>query len=159
MKRKKKDTYRPLIRRKNESDRDRRSATKRPSKNRQKTSKKYYDKNREKIINYSRERKRKLYYEVFKLRYQGRCAACGNPDYRVLDFDHLNPEEKIDSISGLVSRGSSWWRIEEEIAKCQLLCANCHRIKTFEEQARYNYEMQYLIELGVMDDPHEIFKD
>ena len=162
-KQRKKRQYRPLNRWKKEDDRDSRNATKRKSPHygdyERKRASRYYDANKEARIEYGRNRKRKLYYEVFKRRYQGRCGICGNSDYRVLDFDHLNPDKKIDSISGLVSRGSAWWRIEEEIAKCQLLCANCHRIKTFEAQARYNYEMQYLIEIGVMDDPHEFFSE
>ena len=165
-KQRKKRQYRPLLRRKNPNDRDKRNATKKKGSKKyrhgdydKKRAAEYYDKNREARIAYSRNRQRELYYKVFQIRYQGRCVKCGNTDYRVLDFDHIDPSTKIDSISGLVSRGSAWWRIEEELAKCQLLCANCHRVKTFEKQAKHDFELEYLIEYGVMEDPHFIFSE
>lgn len=44
----------------------------------------------------------------------------------VLDFHHLDPLTKAFGISsGGMSR--SWQKITEEIAKCILVCANCHR--------------------------------
>lgn len=42
-----------------------------------------------------------------------------------LDFHHVNPNEKDFNISGSHSR--SWEKIELELKKCVLLCANCHR--------------------------------
>lgn len=62
----------------------------------------------------------------------GKCVSCGIEDERVLEFDHVNPSEKKYAISDL-------WRGSErhlwiEVAKCQLLCANCHRIKTVESK-------------------------
>ncbi len=46
----------------------------------------------------------------------------------MLDFDHVR--EKVIEVSILVGNGTSWKRIEEEIAKCVVRCANCHRKKT-----------------------------
>ena len=60
------------------------------------------------------------------------CVLCGELDLAVLDFDHLDPSTKINSICKMYS--SSWKRIEAEIAKCQVLCANCHRRKTAKDQ-------------------------
>lgn len=58
------------------------------------------------------------------------CVDCGviYPPY-VLDFDHVTGE-KIDRVSRLVQT-SSIERIQEEIDKCVLRCANCHRERTF----------------------------
>jgi hypothetical protein len=59
------------------------------------------------------------------------CVDCGNPDIRVLEFDHVRGH-KTEEISHLLSQGCGWPRIESEIAKCEVRCANCHRIKTLE---------------------------
>lgn len=59
------------------------------------------------------------------------CVDCGNPDIRILEFDHVHGQ-KVDEISHLLSQGYGWPRIEAEIAKCEVRCANCHRIKTVE---------------------------
>lgn len=58
------------------------------------------------------------------------CIDCGISDIRVLDFDHVR-EAKLANIASLL-RYSSWSHIEAEIAKCEVRCANCHRIKTIE---------------------------
>ena len=60
---------------------------------------------------------------------KSRCADCGNADIRVLEFDHKLPDAKVDNISTMVYR-YKWDSILEEISKCDIRCANCHRIKT-----------------------------
>jgi hypothetical protein len=57
----------------------------------------------------------------------GACVLCGYDKHPgVLDFHHLDPSTKRFGISsGGYSR--SWARILEEISKCILVCANCHR--------------------------------
>ena len=62
------------------------------------------------------------------------CVDCGVADPRVLEFDHLR--EKRDSVSRL--RGSyDWAVIEAEIQKCEVVCANCHRIRTYRRQSSW----------------------
>jgi len=58
------------------------------------------------------------------------CVDCGETDIRVLEFDHVIGQ-KDGEISDLFRQGFSWLTIEAEIAKCEIRCANCHRIKTF----------------------------
>jgi hypothetical protein len=57
------------------------------------------------------------------------CIDCGKfyPSY-VMDLDHVRGD-KFKGVSQLVSH--SWDVIETEIAKCDLVCANCHRERTF----------------------------
>jgi hypothetical protein len=62
-----------------------------------------------------------------------RCADCRLGDLAVLEFDHREPGEKRDDISSLVRQHCSWSVISREIAKCDVVCANCHRKRT----ARY----------------------
>jgi hypothetical protein len=57
----------------------------------------------------------------------GCCVVCGyNRCVRALEFHHVDPSKKS---FGLSERGlcHSWDRIQEELDKCILLCANCHR--------------------------------
>lgn len=56
----------------------------------------------------------------------GCCKKCGIDKIYLLDFHHRNPEEKESSLSDL-SKGYDLTKFNEELAKCDLLCANCHR--------------------------------
>ena len=64
------------------------------------------------------------------------CVDCGQDNFLCLDFDHIEPKHKKSSICDLVKRGISLQRIIEEIKKCEVRCANCHRIKT---ASQFNY--------------------
>lgn len=57
------------------------------------------------------------------------CTDCGNvyPPY-VMDFDHLEDTDKVSNIAWM--SGWSMEKIKTEIAKCEVVCANCHRIRT-----------------------------
>jgi hypothetical protein len=57
-----------------------------------------------------------------------KCELCGYDKCKyALDFHHRDPEEKDTNISKLVLRQSSIKRLQEELAKCICVCANCHR--------------------------------
>ena len=58
------------------------------------------------------------------------CVDCGETDIVVLEFDHLG--DKLGNVSTLANGGRSWARILAEIQKCEVRCANCHRLKTRE---------------------------
>jgi transcription elongation factor Elf1 len=62
------------------------------------------------------------------------CEHCGWNDHRALEFHHHNDDKK-ESISRLVAHGYSWETIKKEINKCQVLCANCHRLLHFKKIA------------------------
>lgn len=61
------------------------------------------------------------------------CVDCGEADPLVLDFDHVRGSKRAN-ITELVAAGFAWKTIEDEIAKCQVRCANCHRRKTARER-------------------------
>jgi len=56
-----------------------------------------------------------------------KCKKCGEDRWYVFDFHHKNPEEKEMNMGNCVGRGWSKERIIKEVAKCEVLCANCHR--------------------------------
>lgn len=85
--------------------------------------------------NYEREKYYRDRNKVLVLRYlkENPCVDCGEKDTRVLDFDHVRGK-KIKNVSDMVKSGNcSWNRIKNEIDKCQVRCANCHRKKTIGE--------------------------
>lgn len=58
------------------------------------------------------------------------CADCGvEYPYYVMQFDHVG-DDKVASISRMLLT-ASWAAIEEEIAKCDVVCANCHAVRTW----------------------------
>jgi hypothetical protein len=66
------------------------------------------------------------------------CVDCGFTDIRVLEFDHVRGN-KSNNIARMVRDGLSWSTIEAEIAKCEVRCANCHRIKTNERSGWWRH--------------------
>ena len=50
-----------------------------------------------------------------------------------MDFDHIIGE-KLENISHLIN--ASWDRLLDEISKCDLVCSNCHRIRTRRRQGK-----------------------
>lgn len=82
----------------------------------------YYAKNKE--HHQKRRQANKRWLNDLKL---GRgCDKCGYAKCaRSLEYHHRDPQTKLFSISNRVNRGSRE-RLLEEIAKCDLLCRNCH---------------------------------
>lgn len=67
--------------------------------------------------------------KIDRIKLAGGCIDCGYADNAVaLDFDHRNPELKILGVSAMLTY--SWARIIAELDKCDIRCANCHRIRT-----------------------------
>jgi hypothetical protein len=62
------------------------------------------------------------------------CVCCGEGDIRKLEFDHIDRSTKKNTISRLVHTTHSLESIKKEIAKCEVLCANCHRVRTHNER-------------------------
>jgi hypothetical protein len=74
---------------------------------------------------------------VYNILCNSKCIDCGDTRWQVLDFDHVRGE-KLGNISIMV-HDNSIKRIQEEIDKCDIRCANCHRIKTSEQLNYYPY--------------------
>lgn len=98
---------------------------------------KYGSKYRERAVERNRRIKNKLRKLMLEYLENRSCEKCGMSDLRVLEFDHIDPTTKSFSIAGAITSTRSWGKILIEIDKCQILCANCHKIKTAEEQDWY----------------------
>lgn len=75
------------------------------------------------------KQRNKKYIEQYLLKHP--CADCGFVDIRCLEFDHMNPSQKFKKISYLKGTHYSLQKIQEEIEKCEVRCANCHRIRHY----------------------------
>jgi hypothetical protein len=77
-----------------------------------------------------RERRAELRAYMQDIKLARGCIDC---DYRehpeALDFDHARGEKHF-ALSSALNRNISRARIDAEIAKCDVVCANCHRIRT-----------------------------
>lgn len=56
------------------------------------------------------------------------CKDCGEADPIVLEFDHRDPRTKECNVSSMLT--GSLAHLQSEIAKCDVVCANCHSRRT-----------------------------
>ena len=69
------------------------------------------------------------------------CSKCGYKETaQALEFDHVDRNKKRFKMSKAYRH--SWPDILEEMEKCVILCANCHREKTVEEKDYLNIERE-----------------
>lgn len=62
-----------------------------------------------------------------------KCRFCSSIDN--LEFDHIDPKTKSFNISDAISNNKAWTKLVLELDKCQLLCHDCHKEKSDEEQS------------------------
>ena len=81
-----------------------------------------------------RIRRKKTQDVLSQIKLDSGCVDCGYNNHPVaLDFDHIDPSTKKFCISkGLSSRKLE--TVLKEVAKCEIRCANCHRIKSYQDR-------------------------
>lgn len=110
----------------NKSKSDGKGSTCRPCM--KKYRKNHYEQNKTKVRASINDRKQKNKDNIWKYKCNSQCKDCGFSDPRCLEFDHLRDKEF--NVSQMAQRGLSWDRILKEINKCEVVCANCHRVRT-----------------------------
>ena len=97
----------------------------------------WHQRNRARRIANVYERKKRLWEFYNQLKATLECARCGENHPATLQFHHRDPQKKDFNLSEAVSDGYCIERIKRELAKCTVLCANCHA-KEHYEWARRN---------------------
>lgn len=64
---------------------------------------------------------------VANIRSQLKCQKCGESKEYMLDFHHLDPDKKEETIARMTSNNYRIDKVLNEIRKCIVLCSNCHR--------------------------------
>lgn len=100
---------------------------------RKKYHKKHYNINKEKYIKNAGDYRINMAKWFAEEKKKLKCENCGENRYWLLDFHHNDPKEKDVEVSRLVNRCNRN-KIIEEMAKCAVLCANCHRDFHFKEK-------------------------
>lgn len=90
---------------------------------------------KEKTIERHRGNRRKIEDYIREYKESRGCLDCGKMyPYYILDFDHV--KEKKFNISRFSETTNSLCIVKEEIEKCEVVCANCHRIRTWSRYGR-----------------------
>ena len=93
-------------------------------------SKTHYNNNKESYLARNAKKKAEIKSYIVQYKEYRGCMDCGGkyPSY-VLDLDHRDPSKKSFTPSHLY-RTNSWNKMMIELEKCDVVCANCHRIRT-----------------------------
>lgn len=104
-----------------------------PEKNRE-YQRRWYQKNRELQIarNQANKQEKIDWYRRYKSLQS--CVSCGENHPATLDFHHRDPNDKVGQICELVRQNCGMEKILAEVAKCDILCANCHRKYHWDEK-------------------------
>ena len=96
--------------------------------------KQHYKNNKETYVQRNKNKQNINKTKLLEYLHDKSCIDCGNSDHRVLEFDHLYDKKK--DISRAI-RDWSWISVLEEIKKCEIVCCNCHRIRTLQRANSY----------------------
>ena len=92
----------------------------------------YWQKTRQTRVHFRRLRQEELECWHRRIKETTPCADCrGHFHHAAMHFDHLPGEPKRLEVSTLVHRGARR-AVMHEITKCELVCANCHAVRTYE---------------------------
>lgn len=96
-------------------------------------SRKHYLENTEGTKRRTKEIKAKEKEAWFTFKATLKCTKCGFSHIAALDFHHEDPTTKLGNVHRFISNGQ-FAKAYEEIKKCIVLCANCHRIHHHDEK-------------------------
>lgn len=93
-----------------------------------------YVKDKTKFYLANKRRRDKLRHRINQIKETTACMDCGiKYPYYVMHFDHRIPSIKICNISHMYTSCTAWAKIQVEIDKCDLVCANCHAVRIYKQ--------------------------
>jgi hypothetical protein len=96
---------------------------------------KWYSNNAARKIGWQRRRREEIRQWWRELKATKSCQVCGERAPECLHFHHRDPSQKAIDLGTVASSGRwSRERILEEVAKCDVLCANCHAKHHWDER-------------------------
>ena len=109
----------------------------------------WYRENKAKHIGYVRNYDGNIQKWFLEYKKSLSCENCTENHPACLEFHHLDPSEKKFSISTRRDR-PSMKALLEEIAKCRVLCANCHRKEHWNQREEVRLQKQKRIEKSIL---------
>lgn len=95
----------------------------------------WYPANKVKHQKLIKRRKEEIVRFIRKYKTDRGCSVCGyNKSSEALEFDHVKGVKSFD-LGSSKSKSCSIEKVLEEIAKCEIVCANCHRERTTKRRA------------------------
>ncbi len=88
----------------------------------------------------AKERNRTYVYSILQ---ESHCADCGITDARVLTFDHVRGKKRWD-IATMIGNGLAIETIQAEMDKCDVVCHNCHAIRTQKRSGHFKGWLPFL---------------
>ncbi len=120
----------------------------------------YYARHREKYVLRSKQKnaaERECYRErIFEFLRSHPCVDCGEADPVVRQFDHQDPKAKSSEVGELLRRRVAWVKIQAEIDKCDVRCANDHQRRTASQFGWYRLRQADPVGTAGVGSPHHV---
>lgn len=104
----------------------------------------WYEQNAEHLKTVARKnvQQRRKRNQDFMLKYLAEhpCVDCGETNIVTLHCDHI--KKKTYNIGDLITKGRNINMIRKELKQCEVVCANCHTIRT--QRRKHSYRVQYI---------------
>ena len=98
-------------------------------------SKKHYANNTQKVKSATKKVKDSFKQQWKNFKATLSCLECGIYHPAILDFHHIDPEMKNESVHKLINKGS-YKKALVEVEQCVVLCSNCHRVYHYNERQK-----------------------
>lgn len=96
----------------------------------------HYENNRNKYIKKAVLYNKKVFEWFKEIRSKLKCEICGEARFWVLDFHHKDKSKKDGNVVVIAQKSGSKNKILQEMAKCKVLCSNCHRDLHYQEKQK-----------------------
>ena len=95
---------------------------------------KHYKENKQYYLDKAKAKKEET-KKLVRINKQKPCADCGI-EYKphIMQYDHLGKDDKLINLAHIHNKGWGEKKVLAEIAKCEVVCSNCHADRTFKRR-------------------------